>query len=294
MAITLTMTLRIAGKRARKSSPGFRQYQRVYQGITDADATEGDVEALTGTATGEHVELGDAHPSNPSALCTNIEVQSADDSRRVFTITADFEEPTGGGTIPGNPLLRPADVRWGSEVEQRPILLDFSPIPRAITNSAGERFPELPVRDFGEQTVEWTRNELNPDMWLQRQAMFVVNDADFTIDGRVIPRGKALLWIDSSIKTYEGQFTYYRVTYRIRFKDEGWLPTRILDVGYNQIDWTTPPFDLEPITNADNLEVKTPYPLDGIGQAMPNPTDPPFELPYNYYREFNFGVFNFV
>lgn len=293
MAPTLTMTLRIAGKRATKSSPGGRVYQRVYQGITDADATEGEVEALTGSALPEHVELGDAHPSNPNAYCIRIEVQSADSSRRVFTITADFEEPSGGGTTPGNPLMRPADVRWGADVEQRPILRDFGPVPKTITNSAGERFPELPVRDFGEQALEWTRNEQAPDMWLLRQAMFVVNDADFTIDGQTIPRGKALMWVDSSIKIYEGQYTYYRVTYRFRFKDEGWLTTRILDVGYNEIDWSAPPFDLVPIIDKDGMGVRTPYPLDGIGQAMGNPTDPPFELAYQFYREFNFGVFSF-
>lgn len=294
MPLTLDIKLKIGGKRVRTTASG-KIYERDYYGTTNQNATEGEVEALLAAATTTTLAIGDPHPDDAQAFITELVVEADDDNRKHFNIQATWERLQGGSTPPAAPLDRDPEIRWGNESDLRPIFKDFSsPQAKPIVNSAGERFDELLTREFGELTLSYVVNvaAADFDVAVMTEYQHVINDAPFDVDGYTVGTGKAKLEITDAPKITEGATTYYRVSYFFRFKKDGWNPTKVLDVGYNQLDLFQN--KLFPITDTDGMPIRTPYPLDGSGGARPNPTDPPAELAFKGYEEKDFSIFGFI
>lgn len=218
------------GKRRGSLSTAFtRRYSRWFRVITSA-ATDDHVAVLTAQALGLPAR-GDAHPSDPLALCLDLNAQELDDPRRweveaTYSSSADDIDRENA-----DPLLELPDVRWATERWEivPPRDLDDQP----FTNSAGKPFDPPVKMEIGRPVLTISRNEALFDKDRQTRLLYSTNlDPVFGYE-----RGQVLLvQYDGQLQRKNG-VNYSRHTYQFKFdKFFGFESLKVLDRGKEYLD----------------------------------------------------------
>lgn len=188
-----------------------------------------------------------------------------------------------------DPLLRAAKISWETHEYTEPVFRDVDG--QAILNSAGEYYDPPPERVASYWVVNVEKNMPGVPVWLLDYAN-AVNDDEFAIDGIVVQKGCAKLSaIGIGEPTRENGVWFRKVTMRFEIRkpphgfrvflpnhDPNTDPTPavpygwhmlILDQGLRQRVATGELFN---IVDNKKREITSPWPLDGKGKAIVNPT----------------------
>lgn len=195
-------------------------------------------------------------------------------------------------TLSTHPLARPPEFSYSATNYSEPVFLDESSPRRPYVNSCGDPLETVTERNREEQVVSMVRNEetfspIDSDHYANTS-----NDAIVTLDGTSYAPDTLLLGMPTATKERElfagTEVTYYKVTRQFHTRREGWKD-QILDIGYNELVQVPGPsgtlvYDRSPITDATGLRTTRPWPLDGHGHALPEPSGRPATLERRPYR----------
>lgn len=268
-----------------KVSENGRKYDRTYL-VTTSTHTDNASVVRTGIAASPYLlKIGQAHGTDANAYINDINIREYGEDRKTWRVDVAWETLQFGQLQPNdNPLLRPTEYRWGSDTRTVPFFKDLTG--KNVVNSAGESFEQLPEREKSDWSVTITRNEATPNLATLFSYSDAVNSDTFSVDGATFAAGYAKLTISDCTKIIENGYTYYRITYLLRFRAEGWL-VRIADMGYNEIASGK----RRPIIDEDGMEVRRPWPLNGLGVKVASPTGSPAELTFKACSELPFAGF---
>lgn len=253
------------------------------------------------TASGANVETylagvgfdyGDPHSVNLLAVVVRQDIEKLGDAAFDWQCVITYETPDVRVPQGGDPLLRDPVIRWGSSLELRDLINDYSSPSVPIRNSAGFPFQNQPQRYFAVMNLQYTRNESDiPFNFFsqdtQEKNVALVNNAPFIVDGRTIQTGRALLYLEDAEKIKEGAVTYYRITYRFLFvfNQDGWDNFYALDFGFVDTNGL--------IVDSKNEPVSEPWPLNGAGVKRAASTDAPALKLFKMYKTVSFAPLNF-
>jgi hypothetical protein len=214
--------------------------------------------------------IGDPHPDDADLVLVEAEATLIENIENIWGVSLTYSTPTGGSVPSADPLSRPAEIRWFGGADLREYRRDAEDTP--LMNSAHEPYDVLPQRYEGFFSLEYTKNVSTFDLDDYCALHLSINDADVTIDGRTIGHKRGLLVFREAPKLTENGTTYYRVTFEVLITPSGkvWEDV-ILDAGYNELDLITG--KLTPIRDTDGMELRKPWPLNGLGQKI-QPFDP--------------------
>lgn len=230
------------------------------------------------------------HPDNASItgnlVCKSRNVSGISDDKRVFEVTCNYSTVTTEAEFVEDPLKRAAEITWGFFETQRAVEQDNAG--NVIDNSAGDPFFNPIIVDDANLEVTITRNEktFDPDRALSFQGS--VNNANVTIAGKISTARQAKLVQYTGSKQTENDVDFWKVTYRIRFKDATW-DKQILDQGFNKLLGVILGFNVtQKIVDGSKKPITDPVKLDGAGQPLAAGANPNFErfevLPENDFK----------
>ncbi len=162
-------------------------------------------------------------------------VTQDDGAPRKWTIEAEYSsKPIKENESEENPLNRPARIRWRTANYRQAIWKDIND--KAILNSAGDYFDPPVEVDRAYWTVSVSKNVADvPTFMLDYEN--AVNNAAITIGGVVIGQYEAKISdIEVSELKIEGDYQYFEFSYTLERRREKWIPLKVLDQGYRQID----------------------------------------------------------
>lgn len=272
----------------------------------------------TGTTFAVPARLSPYDTAYPSCLLMNKVAKRHQGEDCHFVVECSYSQPEGTTTTPPEPGTNPLDegpefnysANEASEaymVDNRPeefwveidgVNTDIGGGPQYITNSAGEPFEENLERDAAQDIITVTTNEQTHDPAAAKALRYTINDRPVTFDGKTYAP-LTLLMRPIQAQTASAKIpldppdpenpdatqtvSYYRKTYVLWWKPEGWLD-RELDIGMNELipDPTSTPTQpkgpkLRPILDAAQCAVKKPVPLNGFGLKLAFP--PGTEVP---------------
>jgi hypothetical protein len=275
---------------SRRSSyrSGSLTHTREWLVATD-DINDGTVLAMTAVP-----QPGQHHPVDFGAIVTSIEAQPHDNSDKLFLVQIEYTTTTFG--MPASPLNAKPDISYGSSDATEAYFQDHTtPDRKRCCNSAGDPFESFPERETGELTITITVNEETFNPVTMDGFRHTLNQEPVSIDGVTYAAGTLKLSPPTAQKvtdTIEGEgggsqtFVYYRVTYLLKAKADGW-DDKILDVGTNELikdpAKPTDPGKLRPIVDSVNSPVKKPWPL-AQGRKKPSPDAQADELVFKPYK----------
>ena len=262
--MTVTFKGEDPGGRSATNAKGVRSYVRVFKMETSAEAEDAfDV--------GSHASLpriGDTHPSDAGAWCSNITVQN-NNPYRGWSVTCEYSSEYELNTTPTSD---PAVISWGSEQFQKVAAFDKDGY--AITNSAGDFFDPPAMMDDSRRVVTVQKNLAAVPSWIL-DYQDAVNSDVFTIDGISVAIGRAKMQAVTVGPVERRSSTVFRtVNFTIHLQRDGWA-LEPLDAGFREFVTTdsVPEPELKNILNrGDQQPVAAPVPLDGEGKALDNPT----------------------
>lgn len=212
------------------------------------------------------------HPVLVGHSCRSVKITQDDGAPRKWTIEAEYSsKPIKENESEENPLNRPARIRWRTASYQKAIWRDIND--KAILNSAGDYFDPPVEVDRAYWTVSVSKNVADvPTFVLDYEN--AVNNAAITIGGVVIGQYEAKISdIEVSELKIEGDYQYFEFSYTLERRREKWIPLKVLDQGYRQID---PANSEKRIHIMDDSSVKRPVAslrlLDGAGKVLSDPT----------------------
>lgn len=268
--------------KGRRSSmrDGLETHVRVFRVETD-DIADGTAAALTAddgtTAVPDYYA---AHPVKTATRLTNKDAAPVNGKEDVlFDVTCEYTQPEFTDAGDDDPLQRPDEVSWGGSEQTEAYFRDVND--KIVATSAGEAFAEFLERDGGVLTVEVTRNVSTGDPGNDESYNRTVNSGTVTIAGTIFGAGTLKMKPVRAVKHHENGVTFYRKTYTMEAKREGWKDL-IEDRGLNETDGSG---NLTPIKDANGFPVKQPWPLDGAGAAKANATDTPETIEFEPYEE---------
>lgn len=246
--------------------------------------------------------------------------------------TPENELQTIGQNADTHPLDRPWDITVNGSETVQAYFRDRSPKPaswneaemgpwtgKPVITSAGNPFDTLPERDASELQIEITRNEATRDIAADAEWSNQVNQYPVVIDGTTFAPGTLKLSPITSQRVVEQwkdawgitrEVTYYRYTYRLRARAETWAD-RMEDRDYVQLvpvvdDAGEPVLDeddqqvreqteitVKDENTGEQVPVRKPWPLDGAGLALKNPSKAPAQLTFHPYYARDFAPLNF-
>lgn len=180
-----------------------------------------------------------------------------------------------------NPLERPPDIDWGGEVQTEVMYQDLStPTPKAVLNSAKDRYDPMPEREILGGCVTVTRNEGgNPATAIEQYSLTTSSDgfggsADIAKMGVITAR-----------KVYENGLAYWQVRYPISFKRDGWA-YKVIDNGHRKLVDDGSGGTTRRRCH-DDMGQTSPVPclLDGAGNEL-DPTATPVVFPTTGYKRY--------
>jgi len=180
------------------------------------------------------------HPVLVGHSCRSVKVTQDDGAPRKWTIEAEYSsKPIKENESEENPLNRPARIRWRTASYQKAIWKDINDVPTFMLDYEN-----------------------------------AVNNAAITIGGVVIGQYEAKISdIEVSELKIEGDYQYFEFSYTLERRREKWIPLKVLDQGYRQID---PANSEKRIHIMDDSSVKRPVAslrlLDGAGKVLSDPT----------------------
>lgn len=238
-------------------------------------------------------------------LCRKLAIKQDKKSPLHYVITADHSsEPISqqekNQQASPNPLDRPSAYKWKTNKYNKATHKDKNG--KAIVNSAGEFFDPPPESDLFRWTVTVTTNVAGiPNFMLEFAEGGPTNSSPFTIQGVSVGEQVARI-SDMDISDLQsatlddgegGTFVqeYFVFSYSMEFHRETWA-LKLLDQGMRQID---PDDETKRIAIKDDAvppkEVKKPWPLDGEGARLDDPSpENAVELSFDITEAADFSV----
>lgn len=255
---------------------------------------------------------------DPYALMVGASARQQADDWFQWVVTCEYSTNLGGGGVPTNPgypgdpavqnqppttggaandpSFEPPEVDWDFETVQ--VVPRFDLDRKPFLNSARQPFTPGPTVEAARAVLTVTKNELSFTWQVARDWSFAVNNKPFL----GADTGQAQCMPPRAKMLYRGTLKYWRVTYKIRFKEDmqdgrfqipqDWQP-QFLDQGMMQLqkDATKPNFD-KPVPIMRGVhQVNHPVLLDGQGlEAVPNLAGAirPNWIGFRLYRERDF------
>ncbi len=271
MAVTYVGELS-EGRRA-QNSKGIRTYTRVFR-LTTSSQTD---DAYTVGSNGSLPVIGNTHPSDGNAYCTDLDVQCVR-GWRIWDVTATYSTER---VLSSTPTSDPTYITWDTEQFQKPATQDKDG--KGVVNSAGDPFIPAEQMDDSRRVVTVQKNLANVPTWILSYQDAVNSDA-FTIDGRSIAIGEAKMQrVSVGPPEIRNGTTFRQVTFVIALRRDGWA-YKILDQGFNEKD----PADT---TKRKAIYINgqlpsSPVLLDGTGKAQTDPkTANAVYLTFNVYKQ---------
>jgi hypothetical protein len=257
--------------------------------VTTDNIEDGTVVAISAVGVPRY---GEPHPVDAACKVSSVDADPVKDSGVHFEVVVEYVSGQLVGTV-GNPLDRPPEISWGGSEATAPYFLDCSAEPKPVVNSAGEPFDNYLEREVGEMVITVTCNEATHDAADADTYSHTINSHPLKLDTTTFAAGTLKLSPIQATKVKERveedgsvmNVTYYRRTYTIKARHEGWNDKPI-DVGLNERTGDLAKgFKLKPILDQTNQPVKRPWPLDGLGKRKPNPTDKAGVLEFKPYKQ---------
>ena len=224
-----------------------------YTDLLDS-ATNGEKTALRAAGI---PSIADAHPSSTSEKAWSKRAEVI--GPLLYGVTVEY-------TGKDSPLLDPYEISGGSAHSTEQVDRDAEG--NTICNPNGERLAGL-TRKISDPFLSITRNEATRPSTVIRNYTDAVNSDTF--DGW--PAGQAYMDDISFTRVVDGTTYYYRVTYKILFRSDGW-EKRVLCEGHTY--WTGKKIngkrELKPFLSGGKNDPKA-HPLDAEGKALANEED---------------------
>lgn len=276
-----------AGRSGKRTGDWTRTYTRTWRVITD-DPQTGPIEAAGGIGVGIGDYYKTASEDDIGSFCNEIDATVEGEDGQSWIITVTYG-PYNPNTNPKDPTERPIQVNWGTAQFQR--VADQTTdqntdgSPKAVVNSAGDRFDPPIMKDDSRPVLVIVRNEptFNQDLAaLYRDSINI--DPFWGHD----PYTVKCLSIEAQLTHNPDIGYYWPVTYKFEFNDDGWI-SQILDAGFRELN--AGGTDAQAILDYKGLPVANPALLDGHGKKLAEGSDAVF-LEFNIYKEMSFEGLN--
>jgi hypothetical protein len=279
-------------RRAEKTTSG-RRYWRSWvftasttgSGITiEDDPNESDILQQFGSQPDLPTIRASVHPNDSAAYAVEVQVEPRDGQPHVWNAVVQYETARGA-TVPEevsteDPLDRPAEIEWSFIQREYVLEIDKSAPPLYVVNSANEPFdPPLIEQDII-PVVRITRNQENFYYGAIKTYVNKVNSSTFWSDW---PAGTVLMSSITANQLVEGGVLYWRVTYELQLRIDGWQ-LDVMDRGFRQLVDGKP----QVITDENGEPFNTPQCLDLSGHLLP-PTQDPEYMTFYPKAEVDFG-----
>jgi hypothetical protein len=283
-----------------------RRWECVASEIVDGVAV---ISALTAE---EGVYFGASHPSWAPALCSDLTAEPDGEDYYTWMVTAEYEEPLslpgfvpgmpGGGAVGGQPGEGGSGTPYEPpRPEDRPTYfsLDFRKEPRYYT----EDYDGLPLVNSVGDPLEDVPPIYLPIAVIKAKKFYATWSIDLgiAVHGRVnadvwlgFAAGSCLIEACPATPKTQGPYSYWEVDWTIAYNPDGWVPTKLLNVGRRYFrDVLVDGGGFETIKTAivDKAGKELPglHPLKADGSDVIAPGDPPVELSFRFYGEVNFN-----
>lgn len=273
--MTVTVEGIIPGSSSATNDRGVVKYSWAWRVTTDDPVNDGPY--AIGSGTGLPV-LGNTWPEDSSAYCYSLSVDS-DEPPQGWTVTANY---TSEYETNETPTLAGPRISWSSTTVEVPIWITVESSPKAIVNSAGDFFDQVPTRSESRFTANITANFTSYGSLLNLSDY--INSGAISIDGVSIAAhcGK-LGGISVSEAKYQDGITYYECSYSVEVNPHTWLH-QPLDCGFRALDSSG---DMRVIRSDDLTPVANPALLDGSGAVVTSPS--PTTAVFGSYKIYNEG-----
>ncbi|MCB9949587.1 MAG: hypothetical protein H6824_01245 [Planctomycetaceae bacterium] len=274
------------GRSATKGTKNEVTASRTYE-ITSDIADESEIDVI------EYVEtyiiaVYEEHADYQYISCKDVNVNQSSDDARTWEVTVSFGIiDADEKEADNNPLNQPIAIDYDWQTETR--IIEFDINNERLQNSAGDPPSQAQETLVYRLVINVQRNE----------ATF-----DHNTIGAYAGRVNADVWMGfpaNTVQFFPGRTTrqfdpvagyYYSTTYQFVINTDGYLPLRILDQGFRQLnddDPATPVY----ILDAEDEKVSDPVLLDGAGKVLASGLPPVFRE-YEHIQQLPFNnVFNF-
>lgn len=264
-------------------------------------------------------QSGDTDHGNSALTVTDISIRPNSSSPLIFdaevTYSSDDEETTSTPSPTVNPLTVAWDISYSFSEETEQYFIDCAteqpagwsasmrgtwPGGTPVTNSAGDRLPDMLERESGKLIINIGANVASYSPLLADQYKHTVNSNSMTIDGISYDAGTLKLSPITGQRqtaTYidgEGEsqtVNYWRISIIIKVDAGTWVQ-KVYDRGYNQLVYNTitSSYGPQPILDNNNMSVKEPVGLNGSGTKLSNPNSVPAVLTFRPYKWMNWSI----
>lgn len=276
MTVTIVGT-RSTGLRASVGSDFHRTYVE-QQRITSDSTRYQIINALP--------QVGESLDIDPRASLDSVDLERVGDCADEWTATLTYTTKprrTCAENATDNPLAQPPEIFIDFEQFQRVVDVDLNQKP--IRASSREIYNPRPEIDDSRPVIFVTQNEATLGLGTILDYQDAVNSDEIW---GLQPR-QAKLRISAQMQQYQNEnecFTYWRKTYVVSLRREGWLLT-LADAGVHQ--WGALYDRPIPIKGNDDEYITEPVFLDGEGLILADGEDPIFNE-FEVYRELPFSV----
>lgn len=200
---------------------------------------------------------GDAHPNDASAFVVNVKCYADSAFFGKWWIDVDydswFEEHPDYFTE--SPLAKPNVIEWGFEKLVKAVQYDIND--DDIVNSAEVPYsPPLEI-EYPISIATVTKNYAVGSVPSLRTYYGAVNSDIFTLDGTAYPVGSLKIsGMTFSKKQKQNGTSFIAVSWMIAYKEDKWLPHRVLDQGFSELvadKWRTILNAAGPLPNPSRL-----------------------------------------
>jgi len=290
------------GREAEKTITG-RNYTRSWVVILDSP-TDAELQSrLAVESYDPTVFIGAQHPLDSYAILQKITPRKRENTRLVWDVYAYYDRGTIGRLEAQQvdlPQIRNADIEFGFNTYEVPLLKDFSDPPLPIVNSVGQSFdPQLTVTQF-RPTLVVRQAELRT---IENQALFIWNYNNTVNRDKFLGADEHQLRVRiTSQRVTEANGYYFYTTYELEYHPTTWDAEGLVrDEGYHErVSIAQPPYSalvriggpMSTMQSADDEPVADPWPLNGMGGALSvtaamNPENHVY-LSFLVYKESNF------
>jgi len=290
MAGTLTEIIDNGGLRSQREGINS-DLTRVFKvaGLTGGTGAEAETEAISGFPA-DGSTYGIAPYANLKKFSHSFEWQNTAKTEGLVTVR--YRTPSNTRTQTGAPGDRSPIITWGTQLESRTFIDDYSDPPKQYVNTAGQPFDPPPTTLVGvpyiEVTVWKTSSQFTGTVVPLISQCPIVNSASFTIDGVAFGARKLLATVERAEKEFEDTETYYRVSYRFLVNNDNW-DLKLRSYGYYEKDISG---KWKPILDTEGSLVTRPFPLDPDGAAASDASSPGAQMTFRPYRVVSFtGLF---